>query len=1462
MKAFVSFRRWIGGAISILVLSGLMRVSAQIPVITGDPEYAALPVGSTALFYVSVSSSTFVSVQWFRGTQQLAAANSPALILTNLTPSLQGEYFAVVSNVFGSATSAPASLVVLPIIPGMVDPMFNAGFGPDNVVRAVRPDSDGHIYIGGEFSAVNGTSRARLARLNSNGSLDGAFTAGVSNSGGFAFVYALAVQTNHQLIVGGSFSHVNGTPRQSLARINADGTLDASFDAAIPGGFSSVWAITLLIDGKILIGGDFASVLGATRNRVALLNSNGTLDSFFGSGAGMNASVRAFAVQPDGKVVVGGAFTTVNGQPRARITRLTEIGALDPTFNSSAGADSWVNALALQPDGKIILGGSFANVNGNYHPYLARLSASGLVDPVFNLTNQPNGPLTSLALQPDGKVIIGGGFTVLGTEFHQNFARLKSDGSIDDAFYATPGASSWVEAIALDASGAVLIGGAFYSVNGLVRPYVARLFGGDPAPFAPIFTSQPVRQQTLGEGDHFELSGQALAFPSPAYYWKFNGTNLPGANSPFLQRNNVRLVNAGNYQLIASNSVGSATSRVSVVTITPARVGPGTLDIDYYSGTGPNSDVRTIAVQPDGKAVIGGWFYFVDGVYQPYFARLNVDGSLDPDFSPTLDSIVTHLAISPSGAIGVAGYFSSADGVPNPGLALFNTNGALIPTFHSSILPGGVVQSFAFQSNSQVIVAGYFLASNDASTFFKTNLARLNTNGSLDATFIGGDDGNVDIATMAIDTNRKILIGGGFATIQGNARRGIARLNYYGDLDPTFNPGSGANGRVTSVVIQPDGKILIAGTFRAFNGVPRHQIARLHPNGALDLSFEPGHGASAAISALCLQSDGKILIGGGFTEVNFRSRFHIARLNHDGSLDLTFDPGGGANLEVNSIVELPGGKVLIGGAFTSYDYLPRPHIARVHAGNPPPFAPVIASQSDDQNVQAGEDVNLFVEASGLPEPTYQWQFFGTNLPGATTWTLTLHNVRSFAAGDYTVIVSNSLNSVISLPITLNVIAPSRTAGSPDISFYTGLGPNDRVNAIAVQPDRKIIIGGAFSEISGLSRNRIARLLYDGSVDPSFDPGTGANDAVFALAIQSDGKILVGGAFTNFNGLPRNRIVRLETNGAVDLSLNTGLGADNEIRAVAPHLGTEILIGGIFSQVDGQARRGLARLHANGSLDTSFLPSLVGAVYALDTHTNGVILAGGSFSGSSTGNLYNVARLHPLTGQVLPTFNSFGANGAVHTLDIDRSNRLVLGGEFFALDGVPRTRVGRLEANGSADLTFTNAGVNGLVSALVVEPDDKIVIGGQFRSIGNFPYVGLIVRNRLARMNSDGSVDLSFASGSGVQGGTSYIDEYGSISEQTTVLALAREADGKILVGGDFTTVNEIARPYIARVFGREASSAVAVHKGQGNVELIWDTGILQVANQLTGPWTDLPNAQSPLLYPTGGAQQFFRLKFN
>ena len=80
--------------------------------------------------------------------------------------------------------------------------------------------------------------------------------------------------------------------------------------------------------------------------------------------------------------------------------------------------------------------------------------------------------------------------------------------------------------------------------------------------------------------------------------------------------------------------------------------------------------------------------------------------------------------------------------------------------------------------------------------------------------------------------------------------------------------------------------------------------------------------------------------------------------------------------------------------------------------------------------------------------------------------------------------------------------------------------------IAVQSDGRIVIGGRFTSYDGVARNRIARLHTDGSLDESFDPGVGLDDFPEAIAVQSDGKILIGGNFTSYDGVARNRVARL------------------------------------------------------------------------------------------------------------------------------------------------------------------------------------------------------------------------------------------------------------------------------------------------------------------------------------------------
>jgi uncharacterized delta-60 repeat protein len=1337
---------------------------------------------------------------------------------------------------------------VLPLLPGMLDLTFNPSNGPNSEVRSVITDASGRIYVGGAFWEYNGTPATHVARLNQDGNRDATFA--VTNNGDNE-VYVLAGQTNGQVLVGGAFYRINGSVRTNLARLNADGTVDFTFSPAING---AVWAIAIQSDGKILIGGDFFLVGGAPHGRLARLNSDGTVDGTFG--ASFSDSVRTVVLQPDGRMLVGGNFTSVNGTLRNRITRLLGTGANDPTFNPLQGADYWVNALSLQPDGKVIVAGSFSYIRGVYRPYLARLNDDGTFDSTFNQGGGPNSPLTSLALQADGKVIIGGGFYWLNGENRNYFTRLTTNGSNDFAFYSGGGANYWVESLALQSDGKILVAGAFTYVNNQFRRSVARVIGGDPAPFAPIFSGQPVRHRTVREGDYFFLSGETVAFPAATYQWQFNGTNLTGATSKLLQFENVRLPIAGNYQLIASNAIGMSTSRVAVVEIIPARTDPGAVDVDFYAGDGPNSTVRSISLQSDGRALIGGYFLTVDGVTRFYNARLNTDGSLDPGFLAVPDSYVSQIEALPSGAVLMCGGFESVNALPQACIALLTTNSVVDLSFHPQFQQYSSVANFLVQTNGKVVITGYFVVTN-FDGLARTNFARLNPDGAVDPTFNAGLPTYDYVYALAEHVDGKILLGGIFNSFNGVPRNGIVRLNTDGSVDTTFDPGSGASSGVFAMAVLPDRKILVAGRFRSFNGVRRHQIARLNADGSLDTTFDPGPGPNAEIITLNVQPDGKILIGGSFNTVGDQLRHRLARLNSDGSLDLTFDPGWGANDSVFSIATLPDGDVMVGGQFTSFDLLPRPFIARLHGGYPPPFAPTIVSQPETAGAQAGDDATFRVVASAVPEATYQWKFNGVDIPGATQWTLTLRNVRSTNQGQYSVVVSNALGQVPSSNAWLYVDAPSRFAGMPDISFYTGAGPNDRVHALAVQNDKKILIGGAFTQVDGVPRGHIARLNYNGSIDMGFNSSTGANERVFALALQPDQKMIAAGSFTAINNVSRTRIARFNTNGVLDATFNPGLGANAEVYALAVQPDGRILIGGRFNGVGGVTNlNGLARLFPNGVLDPSFTPALnVGAViYSVAVQTDGKIIAGGYLYSVGLSNHNYAVRLNP-DGTIDNSFQNSGANNVVSAIDLQEDGRVVLGGDFYYLSGLNRVRVGRLETNGAVDLSFIGSVPNNAVNALQVQSDGETIIGGEFKFVNSY------YRSHVARLLPNGTLDYFFANGGGLTDGSSYVDEYGQVFELTTTLALALEANGKVLVAGDFTRVNGIARPFVARLFGREASDAIAVMKGNGAAQISWDTGVLEVANQVTGPWTEVP-VESPATFQLNNAQKFFRLKFN
>lgn len=355
--------------------------------------------------------------------------------------------------------------------------------------------------------------------------------------------------------------------------------------------------------------------------------------------------------------------------------------------------------------------------------------------------------------------------------------------------------------------------------------------------------------------------------------------------------------------------------------------------------------------------------------------------------------------------------------------------------------------------------------------------------GAVDSTFNPLSGGNGPVSSIIPLSDSKILIFGGFTTFNGITKNYIARIYANGSIDSTFKSGSGFNARIESALIQSDGKILVAGRFTTFNGIPFNYIVRLNNDGSIDTSFHQGTGASDFINTMALQSDGKILIGGFFYYYNGFLREKIARLNSDGNLDTTFDTENGLENFAETIVIQPDGKVLVGGEFLAYKGIARRRIVRLNNN-----------------------------------------------------------------------------------------------GSLDTTFNPGTGANEWVFEMALQKDGKILLGGNFTTYNGIPRNRIARLNSDGSLDISFNPGSGTNGYILAIKIQSDGKILIGGSFTTYNSIARNYITRLNNNGSLDMSFNPGgSGASHIVASIVPLNNGKVYIGGNFTTYNGVYRNKIVRI---------------------------------------------------------------------------------------------------------------------------------------------------------------------------------------------------------------------------------------------------------------------------------------------
>ncbi len=1457
---------------------------------------------------------------------------------------------------------------------GTPDTGFNPG--ANNNVFSVALQADGKSLVGGQFTTLAGRSRNYIGRLNADGTLDISFNPG-ANGG----VFSLALQAEGKILVGGGFTTLGGQSRTNIGRLNANGTLDTSFN---PGANSFVRSLALQADGKILVGGSFTTLGGQSRNHIGRLNADGALDTSFNPGA--NSTVYSLAVQADGQILVGGGFLSLGGQSRNFIGRLNADGTLDTSFNP--GASGGVDCVALQADGKILVGGGFTTLAGQSRTNIGRLNNTGPATQSLTFdgsaltwTREGTSPevwRTTFEYSPDGSawtnlgggIRISGGWQLTGLALPTNTAvraRGYTAGGYENssswfvetiigspAVYTQPasrtnnaGTTAAFTVYAVGSGllsyqwrkdGANLADGGNVSGAATASLTLSDVLGGDAGGYSvvisnaygsltsavatlkvmdPVIYAQPA-SQARNAGDSATFGVVAAGTAPLSYQWRKDGVTEAGATQSSLTLTNLQESDAGSYDVVISSVWGSATSTTALLSVN--------LALPDSFNPGADGVVLSMAVQADGKFLVAGRFTTLGGQRGDGIGRLNANGTPDTSFNPWANDWVNSLVVQADGRILVGGSFTTLGGQRRFGIGRLNADGTLDTSFN----PGmeAYVYSLVVQADGKILVGGFFFTLGGQSL---TNIVgRFNADGTLDTSFKPGADN--DVYSLAVQADGKILVGGNFSTLGGQSRNFIGRLNADGTLDTTFNPG--ADTWVDSLAVQADGKILVGGQFTTLGGQSRSHLGRLNANGTLDTSFNPGAGGVTYpnVYSLAVQADGKILVGGLFTTLDGQSRHYIGRLNANGTLDTSFNPG--ADDVVESLALQADGNILVGGAFTTLGGQSRTNLGRLNntglatqsltfdgstltwmrgGASPevwrttfeyspdgasltnlgggiripggwqltglvlPPNttfrargytvggadnatgwfvetiigSPGIESQPASLTNNAGTTAAFTVDAVGGGPLSYQWRKDGANLAdggnvsGAATASLTLSNVFGGDAGAFSVVITNAYGSVTSVVATLTVIDPvintqpaSQTgnpgdnvtfsvaavgtaplsyqwrkdgallagatqssltltnfqgsdAGSYDVvvssawgsvtsaasSLTVNLASPDSFNpgadgdvyALAVQADGKILVGGYFFTLGGQSRNNIGRLNADGTLDTSFNPG--ANYFVNSLAVQADGKILVGGVFSALGGQSRTNIGRLNGDGTPDTSFNPG--ANDSVRSLVLQADGKILVGGFFTTLGGQSRNNIGRLNADGRLDVTFNPGANSFVESLALQADGKILVGGDFT--TLGGQYrnSIGRLN-VDGTLDTTFNP-RTDAIVDSLAVQADGKILVGGFFGTLGGQSRRYVGRLNADGTLDTSF-NPESDYVVGSLAVQADGKILVGGEFSTLGGQS------RHYMGRLNADGTLDTSFNPGA-----------------NGYVFSLAVQADGKILAGGGFTTLGGQSRNRIGQL---------------------------------------------------------------
>lgn len=685
--------------------------------------------------------------------------------------------------------------------------------------------------------------------------------------------------------------------------------------------------------------------------------------------------------------------------------------------------------------------------------------------------------------------------------------------------------------------------------------------------------------------------------------------------------------------------------------------------------------------------------------------------------------------------------------VSNPGmynrndvaaLARLNADGTLDTTFktdHETLLPA---VDIAVQPDGKIVVGSDFYTN----PFSITLLNRLHENGEMDTSFhcnIYGINGSNSVDIVRLQQDGKIIINGLFSEVNGVDMdfNSVCRIHPTGELDTTFHFSSPlSNAYVHEIVTRPDGKILISIT--GFDVVLDYvsQLLLLNNDGTMDTSFNVGTAEANSITDLKLQADGKILVGGRFNSYNGSEANRLLRLLSNGAIDSSFFVMPDAVNNVLSLEIYPDGRILVG---------------------------------TDKNTQplSNNQVAVRLFSDGTVDQSFQLESSG------------YFEVYSMAiTSDEKVVVSGNLDELNGTHF--GKVARVEVTGEIDETFNLKNGVNDNNGAgiftEVVQPDGRIIIGGYFNTVHGENHSNIARLLPNGEIDPSFQV-IGYTGVVQALALTSDGKILVGGDI--YNNVNLSGIMRLNSDGTIDptFALNQAI---NYVKDIQVESNGKILVAGQFGNEK------VFRLNSNGTVDASFISGFSAnyPVYTICPLADGKIVVGGEFTTFGGSQYQGIARLTNFGGVdafFTPVLFDAQASSVVTTIKQASDGSLIVTGSFELQNG--QRNIARISADGIVDATF-----DPVFESYSSIHDFSIQDNGELVVVGDF-----------STLNGYGVEDVAALSASG-----DYLPAFDCEASSTytsSVFTIQEMINGGLFIGGSFTEINGFGKNRMASIFG-------------------------------------------------------------